>query len=285
MLDRSSCRFVAGPSLEKALALVREDNLLEIYGVLNYLGEHFEDEESVNDAVQRYTDAIREIRRRKLGAQISLKPTQIGLRLSESIFRQNLTTILKEAETSGVFVWVDMESSRYTQQTIDAYRELRQFHGNTGITLQACLKRTENDLDVLMAQKAIVRLVKGAYAEKDELLVGGRTAVAQNYRLLMRMLFENGGSFVVATHDDELLDHAVKLSEEYQMEPEFQLLLGVREGLQARLAADGYRVGEYIPYGKKCLRYFERRVREKKTALFKAPIDFFAYRHERLARV
>lgn len=285
MLDRFGRRFIAGPALERALVLVREDNLLGVYGILNYLGEHTKDVKEVDAAIAQYVEAIQEIKRRQLDAQLSVKLTQLGLLISEEICTKSLSKVLQEAQKANVFVWIDIESSVYTTPSLVIYSNLVQQYNGLGITLQAMLARTEVDLNNLLLNKGTVRLVKGAYKEKKELLVGDRGVVRENYRKLLQKLFEGGGRFAVATHDDILIQQAIALSEEYEAEPEFQLLLGVREGLQMRLAADGYRVGEYIPYGRQWFPYFRRRVREKKTNALLALKDFFMYRHERLTRL
>jgi proline dehydrogenase len=157
-----------------------------------------------------------------------------------------------------------MENSPYTEDTIDIYLDIFNKFGNTGIAIQANLKRSENDIKRIAAEGGIIRLVKGAYSEKKDIAFSSRSEVTKNFSKLMGYLFYKSASFAVATHDEQLINEAIEVNKVHKKRLEFQMLMGVREELKRQLVSKGFNVVDYIPYGKKWLPYTTRRLSERK---------------------
>jgi proline dehydrogenase len=195
---------------------------------------------------------------------ISVKPTQVGLSISKKICLKNFQKIIKSAAKSHIFVWIDMESSDHTDQTIGIYYDLFARYERLGIALQANLKRTKNDMIDLISHGAKIRLVKGAYNEKKAISYKSKNDVDKNYLKLMKLLFKKGNEFGIATHDLNMIEHSVKLSKRYEKKFEFQMLKGIRDELKPDLLKKGFVVTDYIPYGTNWLPYSIRRLKERK---------------------
>jgi len=165
---------------------------------------------------------------------------------------------------SHIFVWIDMESSDHTDETIEIYYDLFARYERLGIAIQANLKRTKNDLMDLLAHGAKIRLVKGAYKENSRIAFQSKEKVDANYVRLMKLLFKNGNEFGIATHDSKMIDLAIKLSKKYKRKFEFQMLRGIREELKPILVKQRFVVSDYIPYGTNWLPYSIRRLKERK---------------------
>jgi len=193
-----------------------------------------------------------------------VKPSQLGLAANPSVYKTNLLRIVERAEGYDEFVWIDMENSPYTEETLQTYRELLPSHRQLGVCLQANMKRTDSDLKDLISLGGIIRLVKGAYPETGEVAYKKRGDVDANYVRLMTMLFERGGGFAIGTHDGKLIDKARELGKDHKPDFEFQLLKGIRDDIKPVLIEEGYRVSEYIPYGSEWYNYSKRRMRERK---------------------
>ena len=168
------------------------------------------------------------------------------------------------------WLWVDMENSPYTEKTIELYKYVLSKYPNTGIAIQAYLRRSETDLRDLLAAGAKVRLVKGAYNESPEIAFKNKREVSENYAKLMKMLFEQSEKnlFAIATHDGRLVEQGKELSKKNNSHFEFEMLMGVRDKLKADLVLQKYQVREYIPYGPEWFAYSMRRLREKKSNIF-----------------
>ncbi len=177
--------------------------------------------------------------------------------------------LLDGCRRRDIFLWLDMEGSEYTSATLRLYSECLERYPETGVALQANLKRTEEDLHSLLP-RGVVRLVKGAYREHPSISYRRKTDVDESFRRLMRILFEEGQRFALATHDDRLIEEGLALQREYSRGLEFQMLLGVRDQIKRELRAMDHRVLEYIPYGPEWLAYFTRRIREKPRNLVTA---------------
>jgi proline dehydrogenase len=195
---------------------------------------------------------------------ISVKPTQIGLSRSMKECLQNFEILIKNAISSQTFVWIDMESSDHTDETIEIYQNLFSRYERLGIALQANLMRTENDLVDLMTIGAKIRLVKGAYRENLKIAYKSRNEVNQRYLKLMGLLFRKSNEFGIATHDSTMIEDATRLSKKYERKFEFQMLRGIRDELKPKLVKRGFSVSEYIPYGTNWLPYSIRRLKERK---------------------
>jgi proline dehydrogenase len=264
LLYRVAKRWIAGYSLDDALEVAHDANDRKLRVILNRLGEHTPDEKLIRGYTEEYLKLLDRIRAEKIDGTISVKPSQLGLAASPSLYFANLLQIVKKAEAYDEFVWIDMENSPYTEETLKTYREILPSHRQLGVCLQANMKRTESDLKDLIPRGGIIRLVKGAYPESRKMAYKKRSEVSANYVKLMTMLFEGGGRFAIGTHDGELIDKARALAKDRQPNFEFQLLKGIRDDIKPTLIEEGFRVSEYIPYGPEWYNYSKRRMRERK---------------------
>jgi proline dehydrogenase len=261
---RVAKRWIAGYTLEDAIKVSHDANNRKLRVILNRLGEHTPDEKLIKGYTEEYLRLLDRIRAEKIDGTISVKPSQLGLAANPSMYKTNLLRIIERAEAHDEFVWIDMENSPYTEETLKTYREILPSHRQLGVCLQANMKRTESDLKDLIPRGGIIRLVKGAYPESGKVAYKKRSEVDANYVKLMTMLFEGGGRFAIGTHDGKLIDKARELAKDRKPNFEFQLLKGIRDDLKPTLIEEGYRVSEYIPYGPEWYNYSKRRMRERK---------------------
>ena len=267
MIPPIASNFVAGETPSAAMDHVERLNARGVKGIVNLLGEHYEDRADADADADEYLELAAGIADRGLDACISVKPSQIGLEVGETAFRENLARIVDAAEC---FVWVDMEDYETTDVTLDAFeRHARETDGRVGVCVQANLKRTREDLERLAALPGKVRLVKGAYDEPKSISYKSKARVDQAYRDLLEFMFrEFDDGIAVGSHDPAMISLARELHEDHGTPFEVQMLTGVRETAQFELA-DEVDVYQYIPYGSKWFSYFYRRIRERKSnALF-----------------
>lgn len=251
--------------MEDAILDAQRTNEKKMNAIVNRLGEHTPDRKMIVDYTEEYLRLADRMQDSSLRGMISVKPSQLGLTIEPALFKQNLQRILDKASQSKRPVWVDMESSAYTEDTISAYQEFLQSYRDIGLCLQSNLKRTRADLEKLLGQDGRVRLVKGAYPESAEIALKRKDEIDQNFGSLLEVLFQQGSGFVVATHDDKLIDKAKTLSQEHRdVDFEFEFLKGIRDDIKGTLVEQGYRVGDYIPYGPEWYNYSKRRLRERK---------------------
>lgn len=258
MIPPVASEFVAGESPEEAFEHVQRLNERGVEGMLNLLGEHYDSRSPADEDAEEYVEVVEKIHDRGLDASISVKPTQLGLDVSEDVFTGNLERVLEAAD--GVFVWMDMESREYVDETLDAY--MRFADGDLGVCLQANLRRTLGDLEDVSDVEGRVRLVKGAYSPPEPEAYTGRD-VERAYREAVDRALEDGFTpgLALGTHDLDLVEYADRLAEERGAEFEVQMLMGIREPLQRELAVD-HHVTQYVPYGSRWKSYFYRRIRE-----------------------
>jgi proline dehydrogenase len=268
MLPPIADRFVAGESADCAVSHVRALADAGIGGIVNHLGEHYDDPADARADTEEYLRLLGRLPATDPPATISVKPSQLGLGVGEDAFRDNLDRIVEVAAATDTFVWLDMEDHTTTDATIRAYEALAdEYDGGVGVCLQANLRRTPDDVARLADTPGRIRLVKGAYDEPAELAHRDGAAVDEAYRDLLRQLFaETTVGIAVATHDDAMIDLALELGAEYDRDCEFQMLMGVRERRQRELAATET-VYQYVPYGSAWASYFYRRVRERRDNL------------------
>jgi len=262
-LVRLASRWVAGVEMEDALTRAEQINGKSIGAVLNVLGEHHEERDSVETTVTEYLQLLDRIEERRLDACISIKLSQCGIAIDQGYCSDNVKRILAKVKSLGGFLWIDMESSKYTDATIQIYEQCLKEHPLVGLAVQSNLKRTEEDVRRLLKQGGRVRLCKGAYREDPSIGYPKRADATRNYSRILKVLYEEGDNFAVATHDNSMIEEALELSKKHQKTFEFQFLQGVRESTAIELAAKGYRVLEYVPYGPRWLAYFMRRLRER----------------------
>ena len=264
LLYKLAKRWIAGYTLDDAIRAAQDANRRNIHAILNRLGEHTPNYDLIQGYLAEYLQLLERIKADRIDGTISVKPSQIGLAAAASLYRENLVKILEKAVEEERFVWLDMENSPYTEATVQIYRELLPDHRELGLCIQANMKRSETDLRDLLSRGGRIRLVKGAYPENSDVAYKKRSEVDANYVRLMNMLFDQGESFAIATHDGKLIAEAKDLSREHKARFEFQLLKGIRDDLKTNLLSDGYKVSEYIPYGPEWYNYCKRRMRERK---------------------
>lgn len=271
LIDFLARRYIAGTERAEAIEAARRLNDAGIQATISNLGENVEGPGEALLTVKEYSALLEDIKGSGIGATVSLKLTHLGLDQSSALARDNAAEIVKKALGLGNFVWFDMEGSAYTQRTIDIFLDVHTRHPNCGIAIQSCLLRSAGDVALLIKEQAPVRLVKGAYKEPPEISYALKREVDANYSALMRELLLKGKSPAIATHDRRLIGTAVRFASDNGIPKgsfEFQMLLGIKRGLQRGLAQQGYRVTVYVPYGVNWLPYTLRRLRERKENIF-----------------
>jgi proline dehydrogenase len=265
---RAVSRFMPGETFEDALGASRS---LGVGTVLTRLGENLKDTDEAEDVTRHYLDVLERVREAKLDVEISVKLTQLGLDFSREACEKNLRVLIERARAHGNWVWVDMESTAYTDVTLDIYRSARALFPNTGLCVQAYLFRTADDLEPLIALGSGVRLVKGAYNEPPDKAFPKKADVDENFfRLAQRLLSEEsrarGVRAIFGTHDGVLIRRIEELARSANLPPaalEFQLLYGIGRPQQLRLAAAGYRFRVLISYGAAWFPWYMRRLAER----------------------
>lgn len=263
LLFRVAKKWVAGYSQDDALKAALDANSRGMSAILNFLGEDALDKKQVDSAVNEYLSLMDLLKEKGIKGCVSVKPTQVGLAIDYDLCLQNYRALAAKAKSLQQFLWLDMESAKFTEQTITIYLELLKEYGEVGVAIQAYLKRSASDLLHIIEHGGKVRLVKGAYHEGEEHAFASKEEVDKNYLHLLEMLAESNTFFAVATHDSDLIEKAAKLGGKL----EFQMLMGIRDELKADLVARKLHVAEYIPYGSQWLPYSVRRIRERKRNL------------------
>ncbi len=271
LLTRMALSFVAGETTDEAFKQVRKLNEKGIMATLDVLGESVKDRETAERAVNAYLNLLDAIPKAGIHSHISLKLTQMGLDIDTEYCFENVEKIVGKAKQLSNFVRIDMEGTPHTQRTLDIFYRLRQKYDNVGIVIQAYLFRSEKDLQDINKIKGKVRICKGAYKEPKDLAIKKMKDIRANFIKLTEMLFKEDVYPAVATHDDRL----IKWTKEYVAtnhirsdKYEFQYLYGIRNKTFRKLAADGYAVRCYVPFGTHWLPYFLRRLRERKENVF-----------------
>jgi proline dehydrogenase len=264
VLFKIAKQWIAGDTMEDALKSARQANINGMGAILNKLGEHMTSKAQVSQTVSDYLTLVSNLRRSKISGGLSIKPTQVGLSINTKECLENLDKIIEKALQSQSFVWIDMESSEHTDATFKIYLNLFEKYERLGVVIQSNLKRTKDDLKMLLEKGAKIRLVKGAYHETPKNAYRTRHEVDENYKKLMLTLFEQGNEFAIATHDSKLIDLVINLSKKHEKKFEFQMLKGIRDEIKPILVKSGFLVSEYIPYGTNWLPYSIRRLRERK---------------------
>lgn len=268
LLLRIAKHWIAGEIREDAFARAQQSNAHGVRGIINLLGEETTSREETAAATGEILEILETLDARRIESCISVKPTQLGLSIDPSLFRDNLSKILDRAKSLGTFVWVDMESSQFTAEIVDAYLEFRKRFDNIGLAIQTYLKRSEGDVGRILDSGGAIRLCKGAYNEDPEIVYKRKSQINENFSKLMRIMFERGRGFAIATHDEKLIEEATRLSNVHHADFEFEMLMGIRDKKKLELVQRGYRVSEYIPFGKSWWAYSVRRIREHKSNIF-----------------
>jgi proline dehydrogenase len=259
-----SSRYIAGSDLNDARRVVAELNADGKLATVDVLGEEVTQETEAAEITAEYVAALEAFERDHLDANVSIKPTGLGLKLGYELCKKNVEAVIAAAEPTNRFVRIDMEDSSTTDETLRLFRELRdEGHGRVGPVLQAALKRTVADAASLTG--ASVRLCKGIYIEPPEIAYRDFDDVRASFVRTLDILFDGGCYVGIATHDEWLVDRAEDAIGERGLQPdayEFQMLLGVRPELGDRIVADGHRLRIYVPYGRQWYEYSLRRLQE-----------------------
>lgn len=258
-------RFVAGETVEEAIAAARAAESQGLLITLDYLGEDVRTLADADAATRDYLRVVDTVIQADIGRNVSLKLTQLGLDVDRATAVDNLRRILDRAE--GFFVRIDMESSAHTAITLDVFETLwEQGYRQVGVVLQSGLRRTQKDVERMIELGARVRLVKGAYREPAALAYQHKSEVDAAYVAALKRLMLEGHYPAIATHDRAMIDLACCFASEQGITRdrfEFQMLYGIRRDLQALLPTQGYRVRLYIPFGQQWFPYFMRRLGER----------------------
>jgi len=263
-------RFVAGHELEDAIEVIKELNGRRIGGILDLLGEGVVDPAGANAAASDYLAAIKRIEETGIDTTISVKLTQLGLAFDMGACIDHLRRLAAEAQAVGTRVAIDMEQSEYGSDTLDVYRILQVDFPELRLALQAYLRRTPFDLEMMAAIRPRVRLVKGAYVEGAEIALQAKKEVDAQYAFLIDWLFQRGTDPAIGSHDLNMIDHARRAAARAGIGAdgfEIQMLYGIRRDLQERLAGEGLRVRCYVPYGSAWYPYLMRRLAERPANL------------------
>jgi proline dehydrogenase len=268
-------RFVAGTSADEALAVVADLNARGLVGAVTYLGENVHTPAEAEQAASVYLHLLDEIKRRQLAALPSLKLTHLGLDLGEPLCLAHLTRVLAGGRAAGTRVWIDMESSAYTDRTLNLYARLRPVHDHVACVVQAYLRRTPADVERLIPLGATVRLCKGAYREPPTIAYPDKRDVDRAYahlseRLLAPDALAHGVYTGFATHDERLLARVRELTRARGVAAgrfEIQMLYGIRPELAGALRDQGLTVRVLVPFGEDWYGYFMRRLAERPANL------------------
>jgi proline dehydrogenase len=284
---RAAARFVAGDTLEETLPVIRGLNEAGLYVTLDHLGENVTSRVEAEGATAAYLQMLQTLADQGVSASVSLKLTQLGLALDKSLALENLRRIVERAAQLGNFVRIDMEDSPWIDATLEIYNTLRDSGlDNVGVVIQSYLFRSEADTRTLLKRKARIRLVKGAYDEPPQIAYARKKDVDANFDRLTALILDAMAEhehdidvaqgqrppiLAVATHDEKRIDFAKEYAQRVGVSRgalEFQMLFGIRNELQRRLAAQGYPVRVYIPYGTEWYPYFMRRLAERPANLW-----------------
>ena len=265
---RFASRFVAGETVESAVAALRDLNAANLSASLDLLGESVQHAEEAIHARDTYLETLGRVRAAGADANVSVKLTQMGLDIDEALCVANMRAIIGKAKAHGSFVRIDMEQSSYTAKTLQLFRDIfyPEFGGAVGVVLQSYLRRTAQDVEAMIALRARVRLCKGAYKEPESVAFPAKRDVDMNYVTCMERLLEHGQYPGIATHDEKIIAHAKAFTKRKAIAPdryEFQMLYGVRRDLQQTLRRDGYNVRVYVPFGTHWYPYLMRRLAER----------------------
>lgn len=271
---RSVSRFMPGETLDDAIAAAHQLRSRALGTAFTHLGENIAEASEAEGVVAHYLQVLQRIRAETLATEISVKPTQLGLDLSENLCEQNLRRLA--AEDPGRTLWIDMESSPYVESTLRLYRRVRADHPNCGVCLQAYLHRTPRDIEALLPLKPSIRLVKGAYRELPEIAAQQKSEIDSRYLELARALLTSQTSgnvqrAILATHDPRLIEQITTFAAQQGMgrqQVEVQMLYGIQRALQEKLAGEGWKSSVLVAYGTHWYAWFMRRLAERPANLW-----------------
>ncbi len=274
-------RYIAGVKLEDAVKAVKDLNAKGIIATMDVLGEAVSSKKECEEAKKECFEVLDAIDKNKLNANLSLKPTQLGLGIDENFCYDLLCEILDRAKIYNNFVRIDMEDSPFTDATIKLFNRAKEKYNNVGIVVQAYLKRTLEDVKELNKSGTNYRLCKGIYVEPAEIAFKDYQKVRDNFLDILRQMLEDGNYVGIATHDDYLVENSYKMLIEKNVPKgkyEFQMLYGVKEGLRDRINAAGHKLRVYVPFGEHWYKYSIRRLQENPNMAWYITKSLFSFK-------
>jgi proline dehydrogenase len=260
-----SKKYIAGETLQEAVDFVKKLNSKGIYATIDVLGESVANKEESILCKKEALEVLDAIEKNKLMANLSIKPTQMGLAIDEEFAYVQILELVKKAAEYKNFVRIDMEDSPFTDKTLNLYKKIYADYKNVGVVIQSYMKRSLDDVISLNKIGTNYRLCKGIYVEPAAIAYKDKQEVRDNYMKLLDQMFKDGNYVGIATHDKPLIDAAYTRIKEQNIAKEkfeFQMLLGVREDLRDKINSDGYKIRIYVPYGKDWYAYSVRRLKE-----------------------
>lgn len=262
-----SKKYIAGETLQEAVSLVKDLNSKGILATIDVLGEAVKNKKEAIESKEEASKVIDEIIIENLDANLSIKPTQMGLSINSDFAYEQVSELVNKLFKVNNFLRIDMEDSPHTTLTINLYKKLREKYNidSVGVVIQSYLKRSLDDVKELNKINTNYRLCKGIYIESPEIAYKDREVIRKNYLKLLEEMIKDGNYVGIATHDEYLINESYKLIDKYKLDKdkfEFQMLLGVREDLRDKILKDGYRIRIYVPYGVHWYKYSIRRLKE-----------------------
>ena len=275
-VQNSLSRFMPGEFLSDALEECKNLEYSEYGTIITYLGENVNLEEDTYQVVDHYRNALIAIDKTSLNTLISVKLTQLGLDFDKNLCMENLNQLLKLAKNYNSIIWIDMEEYCYLEQTLEIFKKMSENYHNIGITLQAYLHRTTQDLDELLSYATNLRLVKGAYNENSSVAIKNKDDIDTNYmnlskKMLSKDILNNGFKPSFATHDDRIIDYIINEAERNLISSdtyEFNMLYGIRKKLQKEILESNQNIKILISYGEQWFPWYIRRIAENPKNLF-----------------
>jgi proline dehydrogenase len=265
VVHRFARRYVAGAALDDAVRTVRELEAEGAMATIDVLGESVTRREQTEETRDEYLRVLDTIVANRLPANVSVKPTAVGLSIDPGLVRENCRAICRKAAESGTFIRLDMEDSPFTERTLQLALELKEEFGHVGVVVQAYMRRTLSDMDRLVAAGMNVRICKGIYVEPRELAFQDRQVVIENFAAIVDKHLSAGCYAGIATHDEACVQKALATIDRLKLPPEayeFQMLLGVDPLLRRTILQSGHRLRVYVPYGRDWYAYSIRRLKE-----------------------
>ena len=262
-----SKKYIAGETLQEAVSLVKNLNSKGILATIDVLGEAVNNKSEAIESKIEASKVIDKIIIENLDANLSIKPTQMGLSINSDFAYDQVSELVNKLFKVNNFLRIDMEDSPYTTLTINLYKKLREKfnYDSVGVVIQSYLKRSLDDVKELNKINTNCRLCKGIYVESPDIAFKERKIIQNNYLTLLEEMIKSGSYVGIATHDEYLINEAYKLIDKYKLSKdkfEFQMLLGVREDLRDKIVKDGYKMRIYVPYGVQWYKYSIRRLKE-----------------------
>ncbi len=264
-------RFVAGETVEDALHVARALQEKNILTTLDHLGEDVTDRRKARRATAVYLHILDVLHRERSTVDISIKLSQVGLAIDKKLALKHAMQIVQRGKRYGIMVEIDMEGSRYTDDTLDVFFRLMRKYKNTLLALQAYLYRSMDDALQIVKRKGAIRLVKGGYKEPSHIAFKDKEDTNKQYVCLMTLFLRKRRFLAIATHDEKIIRQALSFVKRHRIPRRrfmFQMLYGIRRDLQEELAREGYPVRVYVPYGTEWFPYYWRRIRERKENFF-----------------